>query len=48
MGRPARCLLTEILTISDSFTCEMGMSKIGTEMQLKNFCASFLILPDEM
>ena len=46
MGRPAWCL-TQIIVLLDLFTCETGMSKIGTEMQLKNFCASFLILPDE-
>ena len=41
------CDVSEIL-FRESFTCTMGMSKIGTEMQLKNFCASFLMLPDEM
>ena len=34
--------------IEDSFTCETGMSKMGTEMQLKKFCACLLILLDEM
>ena len=42
MGRPAWCL-TQIIVISDLFSCEMGMSKIRTEMQLKKFCASCLM-----
>ena len=33
-----------IIVMLDSFT---WMSKIGSEMQLKNICASFLTLPDD-
>ena len=40
--------LTQIIAILDTFSCEMRMSEQGTELQLKNFCASFLILPDEI
>ena len=39
--------VTRIIVMLDSFTCETGMSKIGSEMQLKNICASFLTLPDD-
>ena len=46
VDRCAWCL-TQILVIPDLFSCETGMSNIGTEMQLKNLHASFLILPAE-
>ena len=42
------CDVSEIHYRNHIPACTMGMSKIGTEMRLKNFCASFLMLPDEM
>ena len=40
VGRPARCL-TQIIVLSDLFTCETGMSKIGTEMQRRTYVHLF-------
>ena len=33
-----------IIVMLDSFTCETRMSKTGSEMQLKNICASLHLI----